>query len=98
MSSASIFASQVICYRKRLALLYHSKAFSRIPTLCSKVKPCGNFMSAGRQRIEQGRNQSSSHISCILWYSADNEDQEEAGMKRLICQYGEAEKAWDARR
>jgi hypothetical protein len=27
MSFASIFASQVICYRKRLALLYHSKAF-----------------------------------------------------------------------
>jgi hypothetical protein len=25
MSPASIFASQVICYRKRLALLYHSR-------------------------------------------------------------------------
>jgi hypothetical protein len=32
MSSAYIFASQVIYYRKRLALLYHSKAF---PTLNS---------------------------------------------------------------
>ena len=27
MSPASIFAFQVICYRKRLALLYHSRTF-----------------------------------------------------------------------